>query len=99
MTTESMKAITRERYGPPEVLALRDVERPELVDGGVMVRVRAAALNQVDWYEVTGTPWVARPTSGWRRPKSELTGHDFAGTVEAVGKDVTDFQPGQEVFG
>jgi NADPH:quinone reductase-like Zn-dependent oxidoreductase len=53
----------------------------------------------VDWYDVTGTPWIARPMTGLRRPKSRFAGRDFAGTVEAVGKDVTDLQPGEDVFG
>jgi NADPH:quinone reductase-like Zn-dependent oxidoreductase len=94
-----MKAIVRERYGPPEVLELQDVEKPELADDGVLVRVRAWSVNRVDWYDVTGTPWIARPLTGLRRPKSRLIGRDFAGTVEAVGKDVRDLRPGDDVFG
>jgi NADPH:quinone reductase-like Zn-dependent oxidoreductase len=66
----------------------------------VLVRVRAASVNRVDWYDVTGTPLIARPMSGLRGPKgSRIVGRDFAGTVEAVGKDVTDLQPGDDVFG
>ena len=96
----TMKAIVREKYGSPDVLAIQEVVRPDLADDGVLVRVRAASLNQVDWYEVTGAPWIARPMTGLRGPKgSLLTGHDFAGTVEAVGKDVTDLHPGDDVFG
>jgi NADPH:quinone reductase-like Zn-dependent oxidoreductase len=95
----TMRAIVRNRYGPPEVLELQEVERPELTADGVLVRVRASSVNQVDWYDVTGTPWIARPMSGLRGPKSRLTGRDFAGTVEAVGRDVTDLQPGDDVFG
>ncbi len=98
-TATTMKAILRDKYGPPDVVDLQEVEQPELADDGVLVRVRACSVNQVDWYEVTGTPWIARPMTGLRRPKSRLTGHDFAGTVEAVGKDVTDLQPGDDVFG
>ena len=98
-TATTMKAILRDKYGPPDVVDLQEVEQPELADDGVLVRVRACSVNQVDWYEVTGTPWIARPMTGVRRPKSRLTGHDFAGTVEAVGKDVTDLQPGDDVFG
>ncbi|HMJ00395.1 MAG TPA: NAD(P)-dependent alcohol dehydrogenase [Gaiellaceae bacterium] len=98
--TTTMNAIIRDGYGPPDVLELQAVERPELTDDGVLVRVRAASLNQVDWYDVTGTPWIARPMTGLRGPKdSRLVGRDFAGTVEAVGKDVTDLQPGDDVFG
>jgi NADPH:quinone reductase-like Zn-dependent oxidoreductase len=94
----TMKAIVREKYGP-DLLELQEVEQPELTDDGVLVRVRASSVNRVDWYDVTGTPWIARPMTGLRRPKSRLIGVDFAGTVEAVGKDVTDLQPGDDVFG
>jgi NADPH:quinone reductase-like Zn-dependent oxidoreductase len=95
----TMKAIVRDRYGPPDALALQDVEKPELADDGVLVRVRASSLNRADWYDVTGTPWIARPLTGLRKPKSRMIGRDFAGTVEAVGKDVTELQPGDDVFG
>lgn len=95
-----MKAIVRDRYGSPDLLDLQQVEQPELAADGVLVRVRAASVNRLDWYEVTGTPWIARPMTGIRRPRgSRLIGVDFAGTVEAVGKEVTDLQPGEEVFG
>ncbi len=95
-----MQAIVRDRYGSPDVLELEEVAQPELADDGVLVRVRAASVNPVDWYDVTGTPWIARPMTGLRGPKgSRLTGRDFAGTVEAVGKDVTDLHPGDDVFG
>src|SRR5215216_5898237 len=95
----TMKAIVRDKYGPPDVLDLQEVEQPELTDEGVLVRVRACSVNRVDWYDVTGTPWIARPMTGLRGPKFRLIGRDFAGTVEAVGKDVTDLQPGEDVFG
>ncbi len=94
-----MRAIVHDKYGPPDVLELREAEKPELADDGVLVRVRAASVNRLDWYAVTGTPWIARPMMGLRRPKTHLIGVDFAGTVEAVGKDVTDLQPGDDVFG
>lgn len=94
-----MKAIVRDTYGPPEVLRLEEVELPELVDDGVLVRVHAASLNRLDWYMLTGTPYVGRPSMGLRRPKERRLGVDFAGTVEAVGKDVTGLRPGDEVFG
>jgi NADPH:quinone reductase-like Zn-dependent oxidoreductase len=99
MTTTTMKAIVRDRYGSPDVMNLQEVERPVPAADDVLVRVRACSVNQVDWYEVTGAPWVARPMTGLRRPKSLLVGHDFAGTIEAVGKGVTDLQPGDDVFG
>jgi len=95
----TMKAIVRDKYGPPDGVDLQEVEKPELTDAGLLVRVRAASVNRVDWYDVTGTPWIARPMTGLRGPKSRFTGRDFAGTVEAVGKDVTDLRPGDEVFG
>jgi NADPH:quinone reductase-like Zn-dependent oxidoreductase len=95
----TMEAIVRDRYGSPDVLELREAEKPQLADDGFLVRVRAASVNRLDWYDVTGTPWVARPMTGVRRPKSRLIGVDFAGTVEAVGKDVTGLQPGDDVFG
>src|SRR5436309_2509620 len=85
----SMKAIVRDKFGPPDVLYLQEVGQPEVPDDGLLVRVRAASLNPIDWYDVTGAPWIARPITGLRRPKgSRLTGRDFAGTVEAVGRDV-----------
>jgi len=95
----TMKAIIREKYGQPDVLRLQEVAKPEPADDRVLVRVRAASVNRVDWYDVTGMPWIARPMTGLRGPKSRLTGRDFAGTVEAVGKDVTNLQPGDDVFG
>jgi NADPH:quinone reductase-like Zn-dependent oxidoreductase len=94
-----MKAIIRETYGPPDALAVRQVARPDVADSEVLVRVRGCSVNQVDWYEVTGTPWIARPMTGLRRPKSGRAGHDFAGTVEAVGGAVADLRPGDDVFG
>ena len=65
----------------------------------MLVKVRAASVNIAEWYSVTGRPWIARPTMGLRRAKDERLGVDYAGTVEAVGKDVTEFAPGDEVFG
>jgi NADPH:quinone reductase-like Zn-dependent oxidoreductase len=95
----TMKAIVRDGYGPPDILRLEEVEKPVVTDDGVLVRVQAAALNAVDWYALTGTPWVGRPSMGLRRPRTPVLNADVAGTVEAVGKDVTEFQPGDEVFG
>jgi NADPH:quinone reductase-like Zn-dependent oxidoreductase len=95
-----MKALTHERYGGPESARLGEVERPEPTGDEVLVDVRAAGLNRLDWYDLTGTPFLIRPMSrGIRRPKSGRLGHDFAGVVEAVGPDVTGLQPGDEVFG
>jgi len=94
----TMKAVVRARYGSPDVLELREIEKPALADDGVVVRVRAASVNRLDWYTMSG-PLIARPTMGLLRPKSPLLGTDFAGTVEEVGRDVTGFRPGDEVFG
>jgi NADPH:quinone reductase-like Zn-dependent oxidoreductase len=95
----TMKAVVHDRWGLPDVLELQDVERPEPAADDVLVRVRASSVNKFDWYDATGTPWIARPMTGLRGPKSRLMGVDFAGTVEAVGKDVDDLQPGDDVFG
>ena len=94
-----MRAILRNKYGSPDVLGLQETQKPELVDDGVLVRVRAASINRGDWYALTGTPYVARAQLGLFKPKSQLVGVDFAGTVEAVGRDITEFQPGDDVFG
>jgi NADPH:quinone reductase-like Zn-dependent oxidoreductase len=78
---------------------VREVETPTPADDELLVRIRASSLNLGDWYAVTGTPYLARPTMGLRKPKESKLGTDFAGTVEAVGKHVTQFRPGDEVFG
>jgi NADPH:quinone reductase-like Zn-dependent oxidoreductase len=93
-----MKAIVHERYGRPDVLELREVDKPVIEDDQVLVRVHAASLNPVEWYGVTG-PLFARPGNGLRKPNYTGVGSDFAGRVEAVGKDVEDAQPGDEVYG
>jgi NADPH:quinone reductase-like Zn-dependent oxidoreductase len=92
-----MKAIVHCEYGGPEVLTLVDVEKPTPADNQVLVRVRAASLNPLD-LTIRG-PWLLRPLSGMRKPKDTRLGVDYAGTIEAVGKDVTQFKPGDEVFG
>ena len=95
----TMQAIVHDRYGSPDVLALADVEHPALGDDGVVVRVRAASVNALDWHLLRGTPYFVRLTDGLRRPRRRIAGVDVAGVVEAVGKDVTAFRPGDEVFG
>ncbi len=95
-----MKAAIRERFGPPEVVVeLREIDKPVPANDEVLVRVRAASLNLSDWYSVRGKPYVGRLSMGLRGPKEERLGTDYAGVVEAVGKDVTQFRPGDEVFG
>jgi NADPH:quinone reductase-like Zn-dependent oxidoreductase len=95
----TMKAIVHERYGLPDVLVLREVDMPTIEDHQVLVRVQAASVNPVEWYGVTGPYFTRLFGGGLRKPKSTSVGADLAGRVEAVGKDVKEFQPGDEVFG
>ena len=92
-----MKAITYHRYGPPEVLELQDVDEPAVGDHDVLVRVRAASANPRDWHFMRGEPYFMRLQAGLRTPKNSLLGSDVAGQVEAVGRNVTRFRPGDEV--
>ncbi|NUK35360.1 NAD(P)-dependent alcohol dehydrogenase [Streptomyces lunaelactis] len=94
-----MKAIVQDRYGSPDVLELREVDKPVVADHEVLVRVRTAAVNARDWHLMRGDPYLARLVLGFGRPKTKIRGTDFAGQVEAVGKDVNRFRPGDEVFG
>jgi len=94
-----MKAIVYERYGSPDVLKLEEIDKPAVPDDGVLVRVRAASVNPYDWHFMRGEPLIARIAFGLRSPKQRFLGLDLAGEVEAVGKDVTQFQAGDEVFG
>jgi NADPH:quinone reductase-like Zn-dependent oxidoreductase len=97
---DTVKAIVQETYGPPrDVLELRDVAEPAAGDGEVLIRVRAASVNPADWHLIRGDPRIARLSFGLRAPKDEIPGCDLAGEVEAVGKDVTGFEPGEEVYG
>jgi len=92
-----MKALTSCEYGVDN-LKLQEIEKPTPADNEVLVRVRAASVNPVDGHTIRGA-WLMRPMSGMRKPKNTRFGTDFAGVVEAVGKDVTNFKPGDEVFG
>lgn len=94
-----MRAIVHNTYGSPDVLEFQEIEKPELIDDGVMVRVWAASINPADLYTLTGKPLLVRVRAGLGKPKNNRLGIDFAGTVEAVGKDVTAFHIGDEVFG
>jgi NADPH:quinone reductase-like Zn-dependent oxidoreductase len=94
-----MKALAYDKYGSPDVLEVREVDRPVVSDDGVLVRIHAASVNPVDWHTMTGTPYLVRLSAGLRRPKSEVLGVDFAGSVEEVGSNVKHFHPGDEVFG
>ena len=94
-----MKAIVSDVFGSPDVLELREIEQPDLTDDGVLVRVRAASVNPADWYGMAGRPYVGRVGMGLFKPRESSRGVDFAGTVEAVGSEVSEFRPGDEVFG
>ena len=94
-----MKAMVQDTYGSAEVLELRDIDKPEIGDDQVLVRVRAAGVNPADWAIMNGLPYIARPVYGLRKPKNAVRGTDVAGQVEAVGHGVTRFRPGDEVFG
>ena len=95
-----MKAIVIEKYGSPDVLQFKEVEMPTPNDNQVLVRVQAASANPLDWHLMRGEPFIARLMgTGLLKPKSSKVGADVAGRVEAVGKDVTQFKTGDEVFG
>src|SRR5919112_4518642 len=96
----SMKAMVRDAYGPPDVLELRDIDIPEIADEEVLVRVHAAGVGRDVWHVMTGLPYPIRlPGYGFRAPNNPVIGSDVAGVVEAVGKNVSRFQPGDEGFG
>ena len=95
-----MKAIVQDRYGAPHrVLKLEEVDRPPVGDDDVLIRVRATSVNTPDWITVSGVPYVLRLRFGLRRPPTPVRGTDVSGVVETVGENVTDLQPGDEVFG
>ena len=93
-----MKAATYKSYGPPEVLTIEEVEKPTPKDDEVLVKVYASSVNPAEWYTMTGL-LLARLGNGLIKPKDSRLGVDYAGVVEAVGKDVTQFKPGEAVFG
>ena len=94
-----MKAVVQDTYGSTAVLETRDIDKPEIGDDEVLVRVRAAGVNPADWAIMSGLSYIARPVYGLRKPKNAVRGTDVAGTVEAVGTGVTRLQPADEVFG
>src|ERR671939_1207796 len=95
-----MKAMIRDTYGPPDVLELRDIDIPEIADEEVLVHVHAAGVGRDVWHVMTGLPYPIRLAGyGLRAPKNPVIGSDMAGVVEAVGNNVSTFQPGDEVFG
>jgi NADPH:quinone reductase-like Zn-dependent oxidoreductase len=95
----AMKAITQDSYGSYDVLRLEDVDEPAIGDDEILVRVHAASIHLGDWILMTGSPFIMRLATGLRRPKNRVPGTDVAGTVEAVGNQVTDLRPGDQVFG
>jgi NADPH:quinone reductase-like Zn-dependent oxidoreductase len=97
--TERMKSVRAHCYGPPSVLQLEDVAKPVIEDDQVLVKVRAASVNPADWHAMRGEPYFIRMFEGLGAPTESLMGVDYAGTVEAVGKNVTGFKPGDNVFG
>jgi NADPH:quinone reductase-like Zn-dependent oxidoreductase len=94
-----MKAIVQAKYGSPDVLQVREIHKPVAKNDQVLVRVRAAAVNIGDWHLLRGMPYVMRLALGLTKPRRELPGIDLAGEVEAIGPDVQQLRPGDEVFG
>jgi NADPH:quinone reductase-like Zn-dependent oxidoreductase len=94
-----MKAMICTKYGSPDVLQLVEVEKPVPKDNELLVKIRAASVNALDWHMLRGKPFLVRLQYGFFRPKVRIMGYDIAGQVEAVGKNVTQFKPGDEVFG
>src|SRR5262249_60921084 len=96
----TMKAVVQAGYGSPDVLHLAEVNTPAVKDGGVVVQVRAASVNVVDWVTLTGRPYIVRPAlGGVRRPRTIVRGQDVAGAVVAGGKDVKRLPPGGDGVG
>jgi len=94
-----MKAIVYTKYGSPDVLEFKEVEKPTVKDNDVLVKIYAASLNAADWHLMRADPFFARFMFGLLKPKFNILGVDIAGRVEAVGRNVKEFQPGDEVFG
>ncbi len=94
-----MKAVVLNAYGSSDILELKEVDKPVVKDDGVLVRVHATAINAGDYFSMRGSPWLVRMSVGFPKPKNYILGWDAAGRIEAVGKKVKGFQPGDEVFG
>lgn len=95
----ALKAAVYNRYGPPNVVQIREVDKPAPKEGEVVIKVRAASVNPLDWHFMRGMPYFVRIPGGLRKPKDPRLGVDLAGQVQAVGRNVTQFKPGDEVFG
>ena len=98
-SSQSMRAVTYSCYGGPEVLQLSEVAKPIAVNDEIVVRVKAASVNPLDWHYMRGSPYIMRLMVGLGSPDDKTMGVDFAGVVESVGPDVTRFKPGDQVFG
>ena len=94
-----MKAILFSKYGSPDVLELREVEKPTPNEDQILIKIHASSANPLDWHHMRGEPFIARLGDGFFKPKDQRLGADIAGRVEAVGKNVTEFKPGDDVFG
>jgi NADPH:quinone reductase-like Zn-dependent oxidoreductase len=95
----TLKAIVQDTYGSPDILELRDIDKPEIGDEEALVRVHAAGVDRGVWHLMTGLPYLTRLAFGLRAPRNPVPGMDLAGVVEAVGRSVSRFEPGDEVFG
>jgi len=94
-----VKAIVYTQYGPPEVLQFKDVEKPTPKDNEVLVQIHAASANPADWHTMRAAPFLARLANGFFKPRNPRLGADLAGRVEAIGRTITQFQAGDDVFG
>lgn len=95
-----MKAIIYTKYGPPDVLQLKEIEKPAQKDNELLIKIHAASLNAADWHLLRAKPFLVRLMGmGLLKPKNKILGSDIAGKVEAIGRNITQFQPGDEVFG
>lgn len=94
-----MKAIVYKKYGSPDVLQLTEIEKPTPNDDQILVKIHAVSVNPYDWHLMRGAPFLARFFNGLLRPKNQILGADIAGKVEAVGKNITQFKVGDEVYG
>src|SRR5690606_834315 len=95
---EFMKAVVSHVYGDADVLQVAEVDQPRIGDDDVLVRVRAAGVERASWHVMTGVPYAIRLATGVRRQRVPVRGRQFAGVVEAVGRNVTTVQPGDEVY-
>jgi NADPH:quinone reductase-like Zn-dependent oxidoreductase len=93
-----MKAIVYTEYGSPDVLHLKEIEQPIPNDNAVLIKVHAASANPADWHLMRAEPFLARLANGLRKPKHTMLGADVAGRIEAIGRNVTQFQAGDDAW-